>query len=101
MDAAHREGAAGGQRPLHVPGTVLHNVLYCTVLFYMQLNTDPMKSKMGVLNVIIKPDITDVTGPRAVQEGGNVRCQHKKKIIDKISIVYTVEYRYLRNAFHV
>ena len=37
-----------------------------------------MKSKMGVLNVIIKPDITDVTGPRAVQEGGNVRCQHKK-----------------------
>ena len=88
MDAAHREGAAGGQRPLHVPGAVLHNVLYCTVLYctvlyctvlyYMQLNTDPMKSKMGVLNVIIKPDITDVTGPRAVQEGGNVRCQHKE-----------------------
>ena len=37
-----------------------------------------MKSKMGVLNVIIKPDITDVTGPRAVQEGGNVRCQYLK-----------------------
>ena len=92
MDAAHREGAAGGQRPLHVPGTVLYimycNVLYCNVLFYMQLNTDPMKSKMGVLNVIIKPDITDVTGPRAVQEGGNVRCGHKKWIIDIFYSLY-------------
>ena len=61
---------------------VLYYIMYCTVLYYMQLNTDPMKSKMGVLNVIIKPDITDVTGPRAVQEGGNVRCGHKKWIID-------------------
>ena len=57
---------------------VLYYILYCTVPYYTQLNTDPMKSKMGVLNVIIKPDITDVTGPRAVQEGGNVRCQHLK-----------------------
>ena len=54
----------------------------------MQLNTDPMKSKMGVLNVIIKPDITDVTGPRAVQEGGNVRCGHKKWIIDIFYSLY-------------
>ena len=41
--------------------------------YLCQLNTDPMKSRMGVLNVIIKPDIVDVTGPRAVAEGGNVR----------------------------
>ena len=41
--------------------------------YMCQLNTDPMKSRMGVLNVIIKPDIVDVTGPRAVAEGGNVR----------------------------
>lgn len=41
--------------------------------YMCQLNTDPMKSRMGVLNVIIKPDIVDVTGPRAVVEGGNVR----------------------------
>ena len=41
--------------------------------YMCQLNTDPMKSRMGILNVIIKPDIVDVTGPRAVVEGGNVR----------------------------
>ena len=41
--------------------------------YMCQLNTDPMRSRMGVLNVIIKPDIVDVTGPRAVVEGGNIR----------------------------
>ena len=41
--------------------------------YMCQLNTEPMKWKMGVLNVIIKPDIVDVTGARAVSEGGNVR----------------------------
>ena len=43
MDAAHREGAAGGQRPLHVPGTVLHNVLYCTVLHAAQHGPDEVQ----------------------------------------------------------
>ena len=28
---------------------------------------------MGELKVIVKPDIVDVTGPRAVAEGGTVR----------------------------
>ena len=41
--------------------------------YMCQLNTEPMKAKMGFLNVIIKPDIVDVTGARAVSEGGNVR----------------------------
>ena len=41
--------------------------------YMCQLNTDPMKSKMGILNVIIRPDITEVTGARVVAEGGNVR----------------------------
>ena len=41
--------------------------------YMCQLNTDPMRSRMGVLDVIIKPDIVDVTGPRAVVEGGNIR----------------------------
>ena len=41
--------------------------------YMCQLNTDPMKSKMGILNVIIRPDITEVTGSRVVAEGGNVR----------------------------
>ena len=27
--------------------------------YMCQLNTDPMKSKMGILNVIIRPDITN------------------------------------------
>ena len=43
--------------------------------YMCQLNTDPMRSRMGVLNVIIKPDIVDVTGPRAVVEGGNIRWE--------------------------
>ena len=37
--------------------------------YMCQLNTDPMKTHIGVLDVIIKPDIVDVTGPRAVLEG--------------------------------
>ena len=41
--------------------------------YMCQLNTEPMKFTMGVLDVIIKPDIVDVTGARAVSEGGNVR----------------------------
>ena len=41
--------------------------------YMCQLNTDPMKSKMGILNVIIRPDIIEVTGSRVVTEGGNVR----------------------------
>ena len=41
--------------------------------YMCQLNTDPMKSRMGVLNVIVKPDIVDITGARVVTEGGNVR----------------------------
>ena len=39
--------------------------------YMCQLNTEPMKVTMGVLNV--KTDIVDVTGARAVSEGGNVR----------------------------
>ena len=41
--------------------------------YMCQLNTEPMKYMMGVLNVIIRPDIVEVTGPRAVSEGGTVR----------------------------
>ena len=41
--------------------------------YMCQLNTDPMKSRMGILEVIIKPDIVDVSGPRAIAEGGNAR----------------------------
>ena len=41
--------------------------------YMCQLNTDPMKSKMGILNVIIRPDIIEVTGSRVVTEGGNIR----------------------------
>jgi len=41
--------------------------------YMCQLNTDPMKSRMGVLNVIVKPDIVDITGARVVTQGGNVR----------------------------
>ena len=44
--------------------------------YMCQLNTEPMKWTMGVLNVIIKPDIVDVTGIRAVSEGGNVRWEY-------------------------
>ena len=41
--------------------------------YMCMLNTDPMKSKMGILNVIIRPGSTEVTGARAVAEEVNVR----------------------------
>merc|ERR1719209_1280811 len=41
--------------------------------YMCQLNTDPMKSRMGILQVIIWPDIVEITGPRVVTEGGHVR----------------------------
>ena len=37
--------------------------------YMCQLNTDPMKTQIGVLDVIIEPDIVDDTGPTTVLEG--------------------------------
>ena len=57
--------------------------------YMCQLNTDPMKSKMGILNVIIRPDITEVTGARVVAEGGNVRSENLED--SRPLLKYTVE----------
>ena len=41
--------------------------------YMCMLNTDPMKSKIGILNVINRPGSKEVTGARAVAEEVNVR----------------------------
>ncbi|KAH9639388.1 hypothetical protein HF086_002077 [Spodoptera exigua] len=42
--------------------------------YMCQVNTDPMKSQMGHLSVVIPPDIVDsVTEGSSAQEGGSIR----------------------------
>ena len=41
--------------------------------YMCQLNTNPVQTRIGILNVIVKPDIVDITGARVVTQGGNVR----------------------------
>jgi hypothetical protein len=43
--------------------------------YMCQLNTDPMRFKMGHLNVVITPDIVHIQGPGVVVEGGTARLE--------------------------
>eukprot|EP00088_Acartia_fossae_P055422 TRINITY_DN64286_c0_g1_i1.p1 TRINITY_DN64286_c0_g1~~TRINITY_DN64286_c0_g1_i1.p1 ORF type:complete len:440 (-),score=54.36 TRINITY_DN64286_c0_g1_i1:68-1387(-) len=42
-----------------------------TGAYMCQVNTDPMRFKMGYLDVVITPDIIDIRGPEVVTEGSS------------------------------
>eukprot|EP00094_Tigriopus_californicus_P005365 TCALIF_05174-PA protein Name:"Similar to LAC Lachesin (Schistocerca americana)" AED:0.24 eAED:0.25 QI:0/0.73/0.7/1/0.68/0.7/20/0/1081 len=54
---------------LHITGVTLEDA----GPYMCQLNTAPMKSQVGYLNVVVKPDITKVTGTEGIVEGGTAR----------------------------